>query len=325
MSPDSRDLDQLRMMTKVSHLYHNRGMVQSEIAQTLGLSQARVSRLLAAAEEANIVRTVVVPPMGLNSELEEAVEQRFGLLQVHVVDAEGESDKERSETLGRALANIFELLPLKDKVIGFTSWSRTLRKFVGTLSRFPHAKAEAVVELVGGIGDPALQHEATTATERLAGLIDAKPLFLRVPGVTPSVDVKNAILQADAHARESVAALDRLDIALVGIGSPSFGSERVTSGNFFTQEQFDAVKAKGAVGEVDLRFIDAKGQPIKSELDDLVIGVTLEQIMKAERRIGVSGGADKHAPALAAVLGGWINVLVTDKETAQYLLANAPR
>lgn len=73
MSPDP-DLDQLRMMTKVSHLYHNRGMVQSEIARQLGLSQARVSRLLSAAEEANIVRTIIVPPPGLNSDLEQRLE-----------------------------------------------------------------------------------------------------------------------------------------------------------------------------------------------------------------------------------------------------------
>jgi len=320
MSPENYDLEQLRMMTKVSHLYHNRSMVQSEIARTLGLSQARVSRLLSAAEDAKIVRTVVVPPIGLNSELEEKLETKFGLREVHVVDALGESDDERSQTLGRALANIFEILPLENKVIGFTSWSRSMRKFVGALNRFPHAKAQSVVELVGGIGQPGLQHEATTATERLSALIDAEPLFLRVPGVVPSIEVKNAILQSDSHARATLEAMNNLDIALIGIGNCAFRSERVADGNFFSQEQFDDVVSRGAVGEVDLRFIDANGQPVASALDDLVIGVTLEQIKKAERRIGVSGGADKHIATLAAVRGGLVNVLVIDEETAQFLL-----
>ncbi len=321
MSPEIHNIDQLRMMTKVAHLYHNRGMVQSEISATLGISQARVSRLLSAAVEAQIVRTVVVPPIGLNSTLEEALEEKFGLLEVHVVDAVGETDGERSETLGRALANIFELLPLKDKTIGFTSWSRSMRKFVDSLARFPHAKAKAVVELVGGIGEPGLQHEATTATERLAGLIDAQPMFLRVPGVVATTDVKRAILDSDGHARATLAAMDELDIALVGIGNLSFRSERVAEGNFFTQSQFDMVKGKGAVGEVDLRFVDENGKPVASKLDDLVIGVTLEQLKKAERRIGVAGGESKHLPALAAIRGGWVNVLVTDVETAEFLLA----
>jgi DNA-binding transcriptional regulator LsrR (DeoR family) len=320
MSPQTYDLEQLRMMTKVSHLYHNRGMVQSEIARTLGLSQARVSRLLAAAEDANIVRTVVVPPLGLNSDIEETLEKKYGLREVHVVDALGESDDERAQTLGRALANIFEVLPLENKVIGFTSWSRSMRRFVEALNRFPHAKAQTVIELVGGIGQPGLQHEATNATERLAGLIDAQPQFLRVPGVVPSLEVKNAILKSDSHARAALKAMDHLDIALIGIGNCAFRSERVSDGNFFSNEQFDAVMAKGAVGEVDLRFIDAHGQPVQSELDDLVIGVTLEQIKKAERRIGLSGGVDKHVATLAAIRGGWVNVLVIDTETAEFLM-----
>jgi DNA-binding transcriptional regulator LsrR (DeoR family) len=320
---DKYDLEQLRMMAKVSHLYHERGMVQAEISQTLGLSQTRVSRLLSAAAEANIIRTVVVPPIGLNTEIEDQIEKKFGMLEVHVVDTVGGTDGESAETLGRTLGNIFTILPLKDKVIGLTSWSRSMRKFIGSLNRFPHAKAEAVVELVGGVGEPALQHEANSATARLATVIDAEAKFLRVPGVVSSIEMKDAILQSDPHARVTLEAMDNMDIALVGIGNCAFRSGRVSEGNFFSQEQFDLAKSKGAVGEVNLRFIDKDGKPIKSELDDLVIGISLEQLSKVERRIAVSSGADKHEITLAAMRGGWINVLITDEETAEYLLSQS--
>ena len=324
MSPDPRDLDQLRMMTKVSHLYHNRGMVQSEIARTLGLSQARVSRLLSAAEEADIVRTVVVPPEGLNTELEERLEKEFGLLEVHVVDASGETEAQRTETLGRALANVFEILPIENKTIGFTSWSRSMRNFVSALGKLPHAKAKAVVEMLGGVGQPAIQHEATTATERLANYTDAKTLFLRVPGVVPSTSVKEAILETDPYAREALEALNEIDIALIGIGGGHVVAPLVAGDNFFTEAQFELAHSLGAVGEINLRFMDKNGVPIESELNDLVIGVTLEQLKRAERRIAVSGGESKHAALLAAVRGGWINVLVTDEESATYLLKHGP-
>ena len=72
-----------------------------------------------------------------------------------------------------------------------------------------------------------------------------------------------------------------------------------------------------------MRFIDKDGKPIKSELDDLVIGISLEQLSKVERRIAVSSGADKHEITLAAMRGGWINVLITDEETAEYLLSQS--
>lgn len=322
MSPDP-DLDQLRMMTKVSHLYHNRGMVQSEIARQLGLSQARVSRLLSAAEEANIVRTIIVPPPGLNSDLEQRLESEFGLLEVHVVDATGEDEKGRAQTLGRALANVFEIMPIEDKEIGFTSWSNSMRAFVNVLNS-PHAKAKHIVEMLGGVGQPGVQHLATQATESLAKLTDATPKFLRVPGVVPSIAVKDAILESDNFARSTLDALNHLDIALVGLGNCEIRSEVMAEGNFFTEAQFDMIRGLGAVGEINLRFIDKNGEPVESELDDLVIGVTLDQIKKADRRIGVSGGEAKRDAALAAVRGGWINVLITDEETAEYLLEQGP-
>jgi DNA-binding transcriptional regulator LsrR (DeoR family) len=322
MSPEP-DLDQLRMMTKVSHLYHNRGMVQSEIARQLGLSQARVSRLLSAAEEANIVRTIIVPPPGLNSDLEQRLESEFGLLEVHVVDATGEDEKERARTLGRALANVFEIMPIEDKDIGFTSWSNSMRAFVDVLNR-PHAKAKHIIEMLGGVGKPGVQHLATQATESLANLTDATPQFLRVPGVVPSISVKTAILESDNFARSTLEALNHLDIALVGLGNCEIRSEVMAEGNFFTEEQFAKIRSLGAVGEINLRFIDKDGRPVVSELDDLVIGVTLEQIKKADRRIGVSGGEAKRDAALAAVRGGWINVFITDEETAEYLLEQGP-
>ena len=37
---------QIRLMTKVAHMYHEQGIRQAEIAKTLHISQARVSRLL---------------------------------------------------------------------------------------------------------------------------------------------------------------------------------------------------------------------------------------------------------------------------------------
>ncbi len=324
MPVDNRDLDQLRMLTKVSHLYHTRGMVQTDIAKTLGISQARVSRLLSAAEDAGIVRTVVVTPEGLNADLEDQVEQMFGLREVHVVDAAGESDEQRTETLGRALASVFRSYPIDGKTIGFTSWSRSMRHFVSHLPRFTHGKARRVVEMLGGVGQPSTQHAATTATERLAKLTDAPPVFLRVPGVTPTTDVKDAILASDPYAREALHALDDLDIALVGIGNATVVAPLVAGDNFFSDEEFALARSLGAVGEINLRFMDENGHPIDSELDPHIIGVTLDQLKQADQRIAVSGGASKHAALLGAVRGGWINVLVTDEESAQYLIDHGP-
>ena len=81
---------QVRLMTKVAHLYHEQGIRQTEIATTLHISQAKVSRLLKRAAETGIVRTIVAVTQGVHTDLEDALEERFGLLEAVVVDIEGD-------------------------------------------------------------------------------------------------------------------------------------------------------------------------------------------------------------------------------------------
>ena len=78
-----------------------------------------------------------------------------------------------------------------------------------------------------------------------------------------------------AHAvqlREHARALGRIDEALVGIGTCDVDAPLRPGENFFSLKQFARAQKLGAVGQVNLRFIDANGNAVPSELDELVIG-----------------------------------------------------
>lgn len=312
--------DGLRMMTKVAQLYHSKGLRQAEIATRLGLSQARVSRLLAAAKDQGIVVSVVVPPARLFTSLERELEDKFGLSQVHIVDNNGESEEELRYSLGVALTGIFEVLPLESKSIGFTSWSRSMRNFVQELKPLARVKAAKVVELLGGVGSPALQNAATSATERLASLTHSSPFFLRVPGVVNSIEAKDEIVQPHSHSGRTLAEFSSLDIALIGVGDAGSSAYAHDDTNFFTSFQFEMARAKGAIGEINLRFIDAQGNPVRTEAENQVIGISLEELRRVPLKLGICGGRAKRFATLAVARGRWADVLVTDLETAYFLL-----
>lgn len=317
------DPSQQRLVTKVARLYHVRGLRQAEIAARLHLSQSRVSRLLSQAEESGVVRTVVVVPPGLHSELEDALEVGYGLAEAHVVDVVADDEDELVRDLGHATAAILAGSPLRTGTLGYTSWSRTLRHCVEAM--VPQTStADVVVEVLGDLGAPALQHAAAQSTERLAQLLGAEPLYLRAPGVVSDPHLREVLLAQDGHARDTLAAMDRLDVVLVGTG-PADVAPPLGGDNFFSAEQFAQARALGAVGQVCLHFIDERGELLDTPLDDLVIGVTAEQLRRTPRRLGVAGGASKAPAIRAALVGGWINVLVTDTETAQLLAASAPQ
>lgn len=312
----------LRMITKVAQLYHAKGLKQADIAERLGLSQARVSRLLAAAKEEGIVVSVVVPPAGLFTSLEREIEDKFGISQVHVVDNNGENEDELRYSLGVALTGIFQVLPLEGKSIGFTSWSRSMRSFVQELPPLARVKAAKVVELLGGVGSPALQNSATSATERLAMLTHSNPFFLRVPGVVSSSELMNEIVKPHSHSGKTLAEFSTLDIALIGVGDAGSSAYAHDDTNFFTKAQFDMARAQGAVGEINLRFIDAQGLPVITEAENQVIGISLKELRTVPLKVCICGGVSKRQATLAVARGKWADVLVTDLESAQFLLDN---
>lgn len=317
------DIDAQRLMIKVARLYHTHEMRQTDIAKRLQISQSRVSRLLAQAEEASIVRTVVAVPPHVHAELEERIEALYGLSEVHIVDAVSDDEAELSRDLAHTMASLLQDVAFEVRAIALTSWSKTMRLMIDTMLPM-RTRSKHVIETLGDLGPPSLQHATARSTQQFAALTGAQPIFLRTPGVAASMEMKELLLSSDPHAREALQMLDSVDLALVGIGANEIDPDLRPGDNFFTDEQFARVRELGAVGEVCLHFLDADGSPIDSELEDLVVGITREQLRNARHRWAVAGGARKHQAVRAAAAGGWVDTLVTDVKTAQFLVDSAP-
>ena len=65
---------------------------------------------------------------------------------------------------------------------------------------------------------------------------------------------------------------------------------------------------------------DKNGEPIHSELDERIIGVTLEELKEIPLKIGVAYGEHKVQSIKAGLRGHLIDVLITDRETAEKLI-----
>jgi DNA-binding transcriptional regulator LsrR (DeoR family) len=86
------------------------------------------------------------------------------------------------------------------------------------------------------------------------------------------------------------------------------------------QAELDDLLQKGAVGDIALRYFDAEGRGVGSEINDRIIGITLEQLKRGPKVVAASGGPEKVPAIRAALRGGLIDVLVTDSVTAGRLL-----
>src|SRR6478609_7481855 len=113
-------LDEIRLMAKVARMYYDQGIRQQEITERLNIHQSKVSRMLKRAREANIVRISIATPAGFLPELEDALETRFQLKDVVVVDSD-DDDERIARDLGAATAFYLENTLKPGMIIGISS------------------------------------------------------------------------------------------------------------------------------------------------------------------------------------------------------------
>ena len=312
--------DRLSLVTKVAKLYHESHLRQPEISERLSLSQSRVSRLLKQAVDQGIVRTVVVSPDGLYADLEQAIAERYGLLDVAIADPLVEEDPALLASLGSVAATYLEDTLSERERLGISSWSATLLATVNSMA--PPATlrlASEVVQVIGGVGRPDVQVQATHLTDQLARVTGAVPKFFPAPGIVGSAAAR-VVLMDDRYLGTLAAEWAGLTTVLAGIGALQPSPLLASSGNAIDDDETGMLRAAGAVGDVCLRFFDDQGRGVATELDDRILGIGREALLRVPRRIGVAGGARKYDAIRGAVLGGWINILITDKTTGLKLL-----
>jgi len=313
-------IDELRLMTKVARLYYDQELNQPEIAAQLDLSQATVSRLLKRAREEGIVRVTVNVPYGAYPLLEEQLQQRYGLKEAVVVDSV-ETEDQLLRDIGSAAAYYLETTLRAGDVIGISSWSATLLAMVDALHPPPRLSNVRVLQILGGLGNPLAKVYASRLIDRFASLVRGEAVLLPAPGIVSSPDAVPILLK-DTYVRSAMELFEQVTIALVGIGTVEPSGLLASSGNIYSPEELDMLRQAGAVGDICLRFFDQTGKPVDNPLNDRVIGMNLEQLRHVKRAVGIAGGKRKLAAIRGALQGRWINVLITDRSTAEHLLQN---
>lgn len=300
-------------------MYHEQHLRQPEIAGRLHISQPRVSRLLRNAAEMGIVRTTVVAPRGVFSDLEQAIEERYGLGEAVIVETlDDHAERGLLSALGATAAQYLHTTLLGGDTIGISSWSSSLLAVVDAMKPKSAPVADRVVQSLGGVGIAEAQVQASRLTAGLARLTGAVPVFLPAPGLVASAATRDA-LSADPAVASVLAVYRTLTVLLVGIGSLEPSVLLRQSGNAIAQEDQEELRRAGAVGDVCLRFFDAAGQPVMSSLERRVIGISADELRAVPRVIAVAGGRSKIGAIRAALLGKWVDVLITDLETASAL------
>ena len=249
----------------------------------------------------------------------DGLRERLGLRDVVIAPVDDSQESVVLQAIGAAGANYLEsTLSVSDRV-GISSWSATLLAVADAMNAGA-TKVNQIVQMQGGVGNPAAQVQATRLTDQFAKITSAEPKYLAAPGLVASKQVRDGLL-TDPYIAEVVTSWQQLSVALVGIGGLQPSPLLKDSGNTISQSDLNRLREAGAIGDLCLHFFDSAGSAVSTDLEQRIIGISAGTLLNVPRRIGFAGGSRKIEAIRAAAKGNWIDVLVTDSITALALLS----
>jgi DNA-binding transcriptional regulator LsrR (DeoR family) len=304
------------LKVRAAWFYYVEGLTQEQIAAAMGISRAKVVRLLFAARNEGIVRIRIDAQDAERVALERGLCSRYGLAEAIVVPAGGNDDAQVASAIGHAAAAYLRG-ELRDGLSLAVGWGTTLTMMVRALGR-PSVRGIAVISLLGGMTHSRAVNPAAVA-RRMADLLKADCYQLTAPLIV-SDEATRAALWAERGLHELRDRARRADIALVSVGDVS---ERATlfREDLVPRAQLASLRAAGAVGDVLCQFVDADGRIVDHPLNRHVLAVDLADLRDVRRIVIVSGGERKVEALRAALKAVRASVLITDESAAAGLVA----
>jgi DNA-binding transcriptional regulator LsrR (DeoR family) len=303
----------IRLINIILNLHYMEGLTQTEIAQRLGLSNAKVNRLLQQAREQGYVNITIRTPFQQLFDLENRLKAVFGLQEAIVIPTLAESGSSALNALGGVAAN-FVLEHLRDGDVLAITPGMTVQAVVQSLDDSRNYQA-VIVPILGasqGQIESDMNYLATNMAERLGG----KAYQLHAPAFVETRE-QCELLCSMGPVKEILEIARRATIALLGIGTLDAETSRFVQFTALSAEDLKHITdVCGGVGEIAAHVFTIEGQPCGQEYADRVIGLTLAEIRNIPFRIGVAATAAKALPIYGALRGGYLHALITDEAAA---------
>ncbi|PTM53280.1 sugar-binding transcriptional regulator [Desmospora activa] len=305
-----------RQMVRAAYLYYEAGLNQSEVAKRIGLSRPLISKLLQKARETGIVEISIKDDTIVTTQLEEQLTNAFGLAEAIVIPVqEGWDDEEVKRQMAKTAGILLKKRITRSKTVG-VSWGTTLYHFVQEFP-FVQAKHLRILPLIGGMGRNYGQLHSNQLAKQLADKLSATCEHLYVPAILSSENLKEQLLDS-MDIRALLHEATRVDVAIVGLGSPY--ASTMTQLGYLKESDLESLMKFGAVGDINSRFIDENGEEVADPINERVIGIDVEDMRSIATVVCMVTGKGKAKALLAALHGGYIDILVVDSETAAAVL-----
>ncbi|MCI8567008.1 MAG: hypothetical protein HFI39_11975 [Lachnospiraceae bacterium] len=309
------------MKLKALYYLYEKNYTQTDIAKLLHISRVTLGKLLEEARNEGMIKIEIVDVRGSMQilQMEEQLKQRFGLQDIKLADCQ--SQQLAPEAVLRRIASeaatYFEH-QLQDRMkLGFT-WGRTLNAMVDQLPDNHSIHDLTVYTLVGGSSSSA-DFQPNILVQKMIQKYGGSSHIITAPFMCQSAALCHALKQEPQIASILEASLS-LDLTMVGIGEAPLRGAGHLSDYPFDAAMINELVEAGAVGDICGNFFDIRGRLCDTSLRDRIVSIDLRELHRHRKVIGVGGGPAKVKSVLGALNGHYLDVLITDVQTAAQVL-----
>ncbi len=294
------------------------GRTQGEIASQLGVSPAKVHRLIAHAQKAGYVKFQIDGRPKECLELEKELADHFRLSNCIIAPDLGSGDDD--STLRAVAASASQFLTGLLTGTGLArlgvGMGRTLTAAVEAMPRMARSDLE-IMSICGSL-TRTLAANPYDIVQKMQERTGGIGYYLPVPYFAENQDEK-AMFLTQRSVQDLMARARQSDAFLIGIGSVENEGHLVQRGVISKQEQENLLSG-GAVSDLMGRFLTIEGKLAPDPLGDCAVGLHFDEV-RGSRVIALVSGESKADATLAALRTGVITDLVTDETLARALSA----
>lgn len=315
------------LMVRAAWFYYVGGLNQEQTATRLGVTRARVNKMLSEARDSGLVSISIDHQRVGMLPVEDILRERFGLDFCISTPSFGFKEGKDVEievrkqiafrAVGVAAANhLKSLLSESEEVTIGTGWGRTIEQMTLQLAgvRAPHAR---FISIMGSLTANSAYNpfEVVHALARRTG---GEGFFLPVPFIADTIEDRMVLLSQ----RSVVKALEiarSAAVCFISAGELTEDSLLRRQG-MISRAELESLRNSGAVGDTNGIFFDSEGRQVDHDLNRRTIALGFAELMKIPVILLIAG-QEKSAAAKGLLKSGVVNGLIIDGDAAEALVA----
>lgn len=303
-----------QILTKIANMYYNEDLTQNQIAKLLGYSRVKISRLLKKARDEGVVQ-ITIDYSDLHTELEQLVAKTYGIQNVLIVNPD---TRDITSAIAESAAHYLNNTLTKGDfmAVGFGNTMSQMTEY--THGNFD----ESVVfsPIIGGHGRTDFESHSSSIAANLANKFQGKANSLLAPAFAKTVAEKN-IYTNDNYVQDVLKDTRQANKAIFSVGSFEGHDFTLARTGYFTEQELETIVDSNAVCDVSsVAFLSHDAEQILTSITDRSIGISSQELKQIPNKICVAGTKPKHKSIKAALEAGYVNTLITDLQTAEFLM-----